>query len=385
MRSPTVTHLLPVLLFLIFGVLLWRSKISLVPYVRIGMQVRDLLQGEETLLTSEYPPLASALFGLLQRQLFGLSFIGAWKALILALTAAATLFARRDAVSLLCAMILSIPLFGTEIFFARYDIFILLTLCITWIAYRRKYPLLAGLALAMAASLKVVPVVLLPFLWIPLSPPERRKLLSGFLGGVLLGFLLPSIVMGWNLTIENLEFLGSFHGARGLQIESTWSGLLLLLAAITRQTVTIDHRQGAFEFIAHPMLSLLARVLTVLGLAFLLWRTWRERRTSDPAHMSLIALPLLWAFLVSPVLSPQYFVWILPLLLAEGLERLWERPSVRACGFVLLTALTAALTHWIFPVLYYALIHLWLWPVLILNVRNLCVAGLIAMTCHLRR
>lgn len=369
------------LLFLLFAVILWKTRLTLTPYVRIGMEVRDILHGKEAALTSEYPPLASTLFYLFQTRPFRLSFIAFWKLALLASIAGTLMIAwlmraPRRAALFAATLLLSVPLFGPELLFARFDILILLLLFLSWIA-ADKHPTFAGITLGLAAALKIVPVILLPFLWLRADRRGRIAVPVGFLLGIGIGLGLPMLLMGPRLMLENIQFVRAFHGARGLQIESTWSGLLLLWSAIAGSTVTIDHRQGAFEFMASPAIPTIATACTIAGLLVLLWETRRTAALRRHSVLTIIALPLLWSFLTTPVLSPQYFVWILPLLLIEGLERFRHLPGLHTAILPLLIVFLAVLTQWIFPILYEDLVHLALEPVLVLNLRNACVGLLL--------
>jgi len=364
------------LLVLLFAVIVASVKISMTPFVRIGMQAEKVLKGHETAFDSEYPPLASALFTVLQSNPLT-SFNAGWKAILIIVLALSTLYAfkvsdRRDALFLPLAVLLTIPLLGTEVTLARYDLLVTFLLFVAWQGTKHCHDTAAGIALGLAASLKIVPMLLLPFLW--LRAERQGKLLLGTIVGIGVGLLIPLLVLGPHLTLQNIAYVRSFHGARGIQLESTWAGLLLLFSALTGSTVTIDNLHSAFEVMGPAFIPPLATILTLAGLG-LLWRKgYRSKR--NPSDASLPLLALLWALLMTPVLSPQYFVWIVPLLLIESFDRL--RDDTRS-GIVLLTltALTGLLTHWIFPILYDQLVHLALWPVLILNARNLCVVGLI--------
>ncbi len=372
MRRTLLPAGLALSLVLLFAIVLFSVQFSMAPFVRIGMQAVKVLQGQEILFDSEYPPLASSLFYWLQINPLT-SFNVGWKALLAVGLLIVTLVAlrmERSAWLVPLATLLTIPLLGIEVTLARFDLLVTFLLFVAWLATEHRRDFIAGMSLGLAASLKIVPLFLLPFLW--LRSERKMHLLVGAAVGVGLGLLIPALILGTDLTLQNIEYLRSYHGVRGIQLESTWAGLYLLYSAITGQIVTIDNHRRAFEVMGPQWLPLLATILSLAGLAFLFIQGWKR---TDHRHLPLGAL--LWTLLASPILSPQFFVWVIPILLIESYRQI--RNGAPRSGWLLLclTIVTALLTQWIFPILYDQLVHLVLWPILILNLRNLCVLALI--------
>jgi hypothetical protein len=114
---------------------------------------------------------------------------------------------------------------------------------------------------------------------------------------------------------------------------------------------------------------LLANILVFTGLGFILYRMYRVRQCRD--FGLLLDVMLLWALAVSPVLSPQYFTWVVPLTFLVLVGRFVERaPTPRGVFAIGFTILMAYLTKWIFPAHYDQLIGQQTLPMLMLNLRN---------------
>ncbi|MBI5156070.1 DUF2029 domain-containing protein [Candidatus Peregrinibacteria bacterium] len=370
-----------------FAVVTMQTRITMGPFVRIGMQVRDLKSGTIAELRSEYPPLASALFYIFQENPFRVSFNNTWKGFLLLTIVLSCLWtfltgSRRKAALLPAALLLCIPLLGNELMLARYDILIALLLFLTWQSWERNRHFLAGVSLGLSASLKIVPILVLPFLWLQSPNDKRSGVLLGCIGGLFLGIAIPLLIIGPQAVVANVSYMLSYHEVRGIQVESSWAGALLLWSAISGTILTIDSTAQAYEITGHPILAIIASVTTVAGLIFLFFRNKSEKQNMRSAFdPSFLFLPLLWVLFTTPVLSPQYFVWIIPLLLVYDAEQLLNNPR-RILPWLLpgLTIVTAALTHWIYPVLYDDLLHFRSFlAVIVLNLRNLCIAGLIAI------
>lgn len=370
------------LLLLIFAAIVWQTPLtnaatSLRPYVRIASQITLILRGKpDVAFESEYPPLIGAAFYLFHQNPFGLSFIAAWKLhLVLAVLfacAAVFFFDRRQAPLAAFSVLLTTLLLGPALLVGRYDLLIFLWLLLCWRALEGKWHAAAGAFLGLAAGLKLVPILAAPFVAVSVPPENRTRFLLGLAAGCVLSIAIPLVVIGPDLTWQNISLLLSYHGARGLQLESTWGGLLLLWSLAAGIRPTIDFGHGAYELSSFAQASSIATIVTLLGLAaFFAFLVVRRRRLSP---FAAIALPLLWACAAGPVLSPQYLLWLVPLLLLRALQT-WPPHGL----FFGLTAVSALLTQAVFPLLYNDLIAFSTLPILLLNLRNLGLVGLTAL------
>jgi hypothetical protein len=231
------------------------------------------------------------------------------------------------------------------------------------------------LVLALAIHFKLIPLVLTPwwalgtcaanwpkrpvtFARFVLPPLERLVLLAA----LVVALFIPFWLLGGART---LGFL-AFHQERGVEVESTY-GVLLMALRPFGYPIEVIERHGAFDLISplspgcvHLAGVVAAALLTVAG-GLLLWALLRRpqedarettpARTLAQAHPRLfVAHTLLVLMLVvaaNKVFSPQYLLWLAPLVALAPFARRSRR--VLMWSFVGLCLLTTL----IFPILFY--------------------------------
>jgi hypothetical protein len=197
----------------------------------------------------------------------------------------------------------------------RYDAVVALTLAVGTLgaALGGRYVYLAYASLGLGAAAKLVPALAT----VPLARRDAARGYAVFFG-VLVLFFAPAFLLGGG------RFLNSFayHAERGLQVESLAASILIKLGWVTG----ISFEYGAFEvqgqgveFASSLSLPMTGVLLLITGLV--MYRHHRRGRL-DAGRFPRYAAALILAFMLgSKVLSPQYMVWLLPLvpLGAEGL------------------------------------------------------------------
>jgi hypothetical protein len=167
----------------------------------------------------------------------------------------------------------------------------------------------------------------------------------------------------------------TYHMDRGIQVESVYAGFLLL-ARMAGYAVTHDVSYGSSNVVS-PLtdaIKFISPVLFFAIAAIITWRVWKtpwpENETKDSgsrvaSQMILLTLILLLTFmLTNKVFSPQYMIWIGPLMavLISVHPNLWK-----IGGLFLLASM---LTQVLFPHLYDFLNAFHPAMVILLNVRN---------------
>jgi uncharacterized membrane protein len=205
-------------------------------------------------------------------------------------------------------------------------------------ALLRRRELLASGLLGLAVTAKLYPLVIVPpallYVWVGVG--RRRALQSlALLVGVVLLVVLPFAVLApgglWD----------SFHAqmARGLQIESLGAALLLAAHRLGFYDATVVHgaTRAASRDLAGSLPDALATLLSVLQLVAvaLVWIVF-VRRGPTAERLVLASAAVVAAFLVfNRFISPQYLVWLIPLVLLlpgrTGLAAL----GLLACSLVL--------------------------------------------------
>ena len=269
----------------------------------------------------------------------------------------------------------------------------------------KKWPFWAPLAvLAIAINFKMTPLVLAPLFVLGTLPADALCVASGarpwgaigkrlvILLAIGAAVFLPFFVNDGTATLDFLRY----HAMRGLEIEAVWNTVPIAAAAIFQWPAHPALRFGAFELntAASDVLRTMASVYTaavIPVLAYVLWKLLgmlgtagkgRSGVTMAQANPPLFAryavVCLLTAMVGAHVLSPQYLLWLVPLV------ALWEGQSQRCVWAVFLAI--CCLTTLSFPFLFNRAIHvmmagkdlpLWsrlLWPAPLIA-RNLVLVG----------
>jgi len=198
-----------------------------------------------------------------------------------------------------------------------------------WGAARRK-PALMGFAIALAAAVKITPILIL----VPLSAalPEtwrtRRAflaVLAGAAAGLAAGFLPMLVVSPRGFG----EFL-AYHAARGLQIESTYGTVLSIARSLGGTPTPATLSFGSYN-LGGPVAAWLAEasswILLAATVAFAV-QVGRAARAAaaDARGRELFAVAALggavciWLF--GKVFSPQYLTWGIPLAVGFSARRI---------------------------------------------------------------
>lgn len=330
-------------------------------FQRIAGSVSTARTNPGAMVQSEYPPLAASVFFLAKQAPTGMEFAKTWAWILVLLFAAiwflcAIFFDSFDALLLPVGAIITLGLMGAEVFFPRYDLLVMLALFFAWKAHKKGYIAVSGASLAVAIALKVAPVLLLPALLVTAPRRHRWRFVVGCIIGGAAATAVPITLMGWDATWSIVRNVLEYHSARGIQIESTWASVVLLVGNLSGRLVPVLFGHGAYELDgAWPSVTLAASILLLAGTILIarLAAIQAAGKAGDGGSAMLATLLLMLVF--SPVLSPQYMVWILPLMIVYAMERGWHSVSEDSRGVVLLavTVLVGACTRWIYPLHYW--------------------------------
>jgi hypothetical protein len=270
----------------------------------------------------EYPPLAQPLFFVV-RLLPG-PFATSFK-WTMALCGAAALmllvFALRAPllrVAVAAGVVAISPLIVGPVFLNTYDLFPALLTIAAVVAFLQGRERTTYVFLALAVAAKVFPLVLLPLVliesWERGGGRDAVRRAVGWFGGVLVLVHLPFAVLGPG----GLRFSYWVQLRRGLEVESLGGGVLLVLDRLGLHPVTLrDRAPGSRDAVgtlpdAVAVVSSLVVVAAVLYVAWVYLRGRRDRLLACAAAVTAFV-----AF--NKVLSPQYLVWLVPLVPAAGL------------------------------------------------------------------
>jgi hypothetical protein len=248
----------------------------------------------------------------------------------------------------------------------------LLTLLAVLLAERKRWTW-AFVALAAAFLLKLYPVILLiPFL-LAQQMDIRAKWYAWRRWQPFAIFIAVCVLVmagSFFLSVEDTIAPLSYFQTRPIQAESFGSSLIWLSTFMQYHPMTFEFTYGSLNVI-HLYSSFIASVETILevvGLFYVAWLQWR--RKIDLAAATL--LTLLVVIVTGKVFSPQYLIWIVPLLAYVGGANL---------RWLLAWAVIGGLTTFIYPYVYAmtSITHVpllpWFYPTVTL--RNFIVFGFV--------
>jgi hypothetical protein len=248
----------------------------------------------------------------------------------------------------------------------RYDAVVALTLGLAALCATlgERFLFLGFASLGFGAAAKVVPALAT----VPLAL-ARRGAASGYAVflAVLAVFFAPFVLLGGRGLWEGF----AYQAERGLQIESLAASVLIPLLSVE----SVEFEYGAFEVrgsgvgLATSLSPLLALVLMLIT-GLVMFREYRRFGRLGAATFPRYGAALILAFMLgSKVLSPQYMIWLLPLVpLSAG-----GAAGAIVCAVFLITCL---LTTQVFPTHYDDLLAFRYPGPELLLVRNLLLAAL---------
>jgi len=319
----------------------------------------------------EYPPLAVALFRL-PGHTSSESLYGIWFNILMGIVTVATgavtayvacrLWPRGGRAYVASVLFpVSVALIGT-IVLNRYDMAVALLTAVFVLCLVGRFYTAAGFVLGMGFALKFTPVVILPLVLL-LAGPARRWVwpLVAFAAAAVAPFL-PYLIR----SVSGVWYTFQYFLGRPLQIESVLGTPQLFGELLGAHWASWAWSHGSHSLIA-PGVGLAADAsggLTLLAVAAVYLAAWLRRHhlRSSPTDQVLVVLALLLALMAfGKVLSPQYFIWILPV---------WPLVAARDRWIAILGGLTLALTQAEFPALYWNLLDMEKTPLAIVVTRN---------------
>jgi uncharacterized membrane protein len=231
------------------------------------------------------------------------------------------------------------------IVFHQFDLFPAAMTVAAIYAFQRGKDTAGWIALTAGALTKLFPLLLIPIFAFPaLRARDRRSLVRAAIAiaGTILVVLLPLLVTA----PASLLSMFAYHTGRGIHVESTYGGLLLAADKLHLTHVGLYERFGSWQLSGSgpDVLTPLSTVLFLAVLALVYRLVWKKQVAPTTAAAAVIAS----AIVTSKVLSPQYLIWLVPLVpLVES--RRW---------MVLWTVFAAAgvASYYIFPLGYHRLI-----------------------------
>ncbi|MGH2480442.1 MAG: hypothetical protein ACRDHW_12375, partial [Ktedonobacteraceae bacterium] len=279
------------------------------------------------MLPQEYPPLTLLLFSL--PLLVPLPYYALAFGLLMLLVAAAIywLLARSDARGAAPLFLLYLVLGTIAVVQERFDLLPAACTLICVLAAERGRWRTAYLALALGVLFKLYPIVMLPALFLA----EQRAHLIGqedmmgrkmwwaskrrwqWQNSLLFAGLLLVVMGGFALLNVNEALIGplQYFVARPAQIESL-AGSVIWASGLFGVPYTPQFAFGSVNLNSDLMrlISPVDTLLTIVGILGVLWLQWRKKIDLAQALVALLCMLLV----TGKVFSPQYLIWLFPLL-----------------------------------------------------------------------
>ncbi|MCL4473404.1 MAG: DUF2029 domain-containing protein [Actinobacteria bacterium] len=260
----------------------------------------------------------------------------------------------------------------------RFDLaaaFLILASVACFITDRR---LAAWLLLGVGIMTKIIPVLIAPIF---LISHFRRRQYNQMISGPAL-MLVAALAIAIPFLIAAPEGLANaflYHVERPLQLESTWSTPLLLMAKYSGYSVSIMNSYGSHNVFSSlsNTLAMLSGPVTILVMLFSYGVYWRRSRGDSPLQwdssqvIRFAVLTIAIFIFGGKVFSPQFLIWLLPLI-----------PLIKGRDRGLITGLFAAvllLTQWEFPARYWELYLLQKQMVVEVAARNVLLGLLVVV------
>jgi len=257
-------------------------------------------------------------------------------------------------------------LFLGRLVVSRLDMFPTLLLYLAALSWTARRPILWGTLAALGGLVKVFPaLVALPGSLGELSRPRSSRLRGTlafslwFVMGLALWYLL-----GGSGMVNSIRY----HTERSFEIESVYAGLIMLTSRLRGIPFSTQLAHQASELVSDLSPALL-RASRYIQFAILVLSLFPITRSDSNSGLRCCCALTLAFMVTSPVLSPQFLIWILPLVLSVGGSL--GRP-IRP-----LYVLICALTFMLYPVFFDRwLVSPRLLGILLLNLRNTLLIGL---------
>lgn len=305
----------------------------------------------------EYPPLATGIFWLVGRVPgdYQLAFSMAMLACLVATGLAALAAARRLGLGPIreaaaVGLVALAPVAVGTLLQTRYDLVLSALLGWTLVAALHDRFGWAWLLLTLAVAAKLVPVLLVPVLFLWHAHRRRPAAARGGTGALVAGFALTILPIA-ALAPHGTWRLFAYHLDRPLQVESIGSSIVQA-ARLPFQRVNSFGSENIDGHLPGLLagLSTLALVACIVAIAAGMARALRRDAAAGPqALVAGFAATLTAIVAFGKVLSPQYMVWLLPVVLLL--------PGRRGRLAVAATAIAMGLTQLVFPLLYTDLVE----------------------------
>jgi uncharacterized membrane protein len=209
--------------------------------------------------------------------------------------------------------------------------------------------------MGLGVSFKIIPILCVPFFLLADFYAPRRFLRLTCAAAVLVATISVPFLIQWSATGPSVFGIFMFHAEREVHLESLYSSLMSVAAAFGSK-IYISQSHGAFN-LSGDLAGTMKIISSILLLGFLLaeglWAVLRFSRLTRQDAYRMACYAVVGSVILAVVLSPQYFIWAIPLVLLLAVEIL-PQGAARPLILASLLILVAATTTWVFPCNFFA-------------------------------
>jgi hypothetical protein len=178
-------------------------------------------------------------------------------------------------------------------------------------------PVLGFALLGFAATAKVYPLALVPLFCLAIRPAPLLRPLLAF-GAAVLAVVAPFALLGWDGLWASFEA----QAQRALQVESLGGSLLLVAdrLGLYEARVVVGSTEAVSRDLAGTLpdsVALVSSLLQVVAVVLVLWLASRGRIGGERLVVATAAT-VAGVLAFAKFISPQYLVWLLPLVPLVG-------------------------------------------------------------------
>ncbi len=212
---------------------------------------------------------------------------------------------------------------------------------------QEKYRVLCYMLLTLGGLIKLYPFLLIPILAIyDVKASNWKILLKSFFASLLVTSPFLLLIL---YNTNGLKFFLDYHTSRGLQLESTFSSLLLLLnnLGITKDLKIIyDFATYGVDSSLSNLLAKLSTFIFLFAYVGIIIRLWVLKSLKKPLVVVAAVLSVMSFILFNKVFSTQYFLWLIPITYFS-IEIVFSKKSKNLLSSLLF--ISAVLTILIYP------------------------------------